>query len=76
MGRTNNDLCPVAALAAYITLRGSKEGSFFLLENQAPLTQDCFVKMTRDKLSVAGIYAGCYYIASELELQQLLQLTA
>ena len=23
IGRTNNDLCPVAALAAYVTIRGS-----------------------------------------------------
>lgn len=60
MGRTNNDLCPVAALAAYITVRGSKEGPFFLLENQTPLTRDRFVKMTRDKLTAAGIDAGRY----------------
>ena len=50
MGRTNNDLCPVAALAAYVTLRGSKEGPF-LLENQVPLTRDRFVKMTREAVS-------------------------
>ena len=60
IGRTNNDLCPVAALAAYITIRGSNEGPFFLLENQIPLTRDRFVKMTRDKLSAAGVDASRY----------------
>ena len=60
MGRTNNDLCPVAALAAYITLRGSGEGPLFMLKNQTPLTRDRFVKMTRDKLSTAGIEASHY----------------
>ena len=44
VGRTNNDLCPVAALAAYTTIRGSNEGPFFVLENQAPLTREQFVK--------------------------------
>ena len=49
VGRTNNDLCPVAALAAYTTLRGSNEGPFFVLENRAPLTRERFVRMTKEK---------------------------
>ena len=60
IGRTNNDLCPVAALAAYIIIRGSSEGPFFLLENQIPLTRDRFVKITRDKLSATGMDASHY----------------
>ena len=60
IGRTNNDLCPVSALAAYITIRGSNEGPFFLLQNQAPLTRERFVKITRDKLTAAGVDASHY----------------
>ena len=60
IGRTNNDLCPVSASAAYITIRGSNEGPFFLLQYQAPLTREHFVKMTRDKLTAAGVDASHY----------------
>lgn len=60
IGRTNNDLCPVVALTAYITIRGFKEGPFFLLENRTPLTRECFVKMTREQLTAAGVDAGHY----------------
>ena len=60
IGRTNNDLCSVAALAAFITIRGSKEGPFFLLKNQTPLTRERFVKMTREQLTAAGVDTGHY----------------
>ena len=40
VGRTNNDLSPVAALAAYTTIRGTNDGPFFVLDNQAPLTRE------------------------------------
>ena len=38
-------LCPVAALAAYITIRDSKEGPFFLSKTEAHLTRERFVKL-------------------------------
>ena len=60
VGRTNNDLCPVAALAAYTTIRGSNEGPFFVLENQTPLTREQFVKMTKEKLTAAGVDSSRY----------------
>ena len=53
VGRTNNNLCPVAALAAYTTIRGSNEEPFYVLENQAPLTREQFIKMTKEKLTAA-----------------------
>ena len=34
VGRTNNDLCPVAALAAYTTIRGADNGPFFMFETE------------------------------------------
>ena len=60
VGRTDNDLCPVAALAAYTTIRGTNDGPFFVLENRAPLTREQFVKMIKGKLSAAGINPSCY----------------
>ena len=60
VGHTDNDLCPVAALAAYTTIRCSNNGPFFLLENQAPLTREQFVKTTKAKLTAAGIDSTCY----------------
>ena len=63
IGRTNNGLCPVAALAAYFAARGSGPGPFFRFSNGSPLTRDIFVVKVRDALQVAGVenpsqYAG------------------
>ena len=60
VGRTNNDVCPVAALAAYISIRGTKAGPFFLLENQTALTRDRFVRLVRNKLTAAGVDSSRY----------------
>ena len=60
LGRTNSDLCPVAALAAYTTIRGCEDGPFFYFENRAPLTREQFVKMTKAKLAAAGIDPTSY----------------
>ena len=60
VGRTDNDLCPVAALAAYTTIGGSNNSPFFMLENQTPLTCDQFVKMTKEKLTAVVINFSCY----------------
>ena len=49
MGCTDNDLCLVAVLAAYMTIRGSNNGPFFMLKNRTPLTREQFVEMTKEK---------------------------
>ena len=59
MGRTDNDLCLVAALAACVTIRGSNNGPFFMLKNRTPLTREQFVEMTKEK-TAAGISSSCY----------------
>ena len=59
LGHTNNDLCPVAALAAYNTI-SCEDGPFFYLENRVPLTREQFVKMTKAKLAAAGIDPTSY----------------
>ena len=52
IGRTNNGLCPVAALAAYFASRGSGPGPFFQFSNGSPLTSESFVTKVRDALLV------------------------
>ena len=61
IGRTNNGLCPVAALAAYFASRGSGPGPFFRFSNGSPLTRESFVTKVRDALLVAGIENPSHY---------------
>ena len=44
LGRTDNDLCPVAAVTAYLAVRGRGPGPFFRLEGGAPLSRELLVK--------------------------------
>ena len=60
LGRTDNDLCPVAALAAYVAIRGSQPGPFFVLESCKPLSRECFVSLVHENLSAAGVEATSY----------------
>ena len=62
IGRTNNDLCPIAALMAYLAIRGRGEGPLFRFKNGQPLTRERLVAKVREALSASGIdhskYAG------------------
>ena len=55
VGRTGTDLCPVAALLDYLTLRGSRQGPLFIFEDGRYLTRARFVEIVRDGLRAAGI---------------------
>ena len=61
LSRTGLPLCPVAALLAYLVVRGNSEGPLFLLRGQ-PLTRPKLVLELRKALAVAGLqpdkYAG------------------
>ena len=43
LGKIDNDLCPVAAVGAYLTCRGNKPGPFFTLQSGSPLLREVFV---------------------------------
>ena len=62
LGKTNNDLCPVTALLAYLALRSSGPGSLFLFLDRRPLTKQRFIQPVRQALSAIGVdhsqYAG------------------
>ena len=60
VGSTNNEICPILACLAYITVRGSSPGPFFCLEDGSPLTKVMFVSQVRGILSQAGLDASLY----------------
>ena len=55
VGRTNGDICPVAAVLAYMAARGSLEGPFFCFANGQPLTKSKFTDQVRQALQALGL---------------------
>ena len=55
IGRTGNDLCPVAALLSYLAERGSIKGPFFRFQDGRPLTRQRLVDGIRKALRAAGL---------------------
>ena len=55
LGRTKVDACPVAAVLAYIVLRGPAPGPFFQFADGRPLTCDRFVAAVRAALRNASV---------------------
>ena len=60
LGKTDNDLCPVAAVAAYLASRSITPGPFFHFQNGAPLTRSSFVSRVTQALTTAGIDSSKY----------------
>lgn len=60
VGRTNQSLCPVAALLAYMVMRGNSPGPLFRFQNGRHLTRPRFVKEIRVALALAGIDPAPY----------------
>ena len=55
VGQTKNEICPVAAVLAYMAIRGSSEGPFFHFANKRPLTKAKFTEHTRRALQALGL---------------------
>ena len=55
VGRTGSDLCPVAALLGYLSVRGTKCGPLFVFEDGRFLTRVRFVEAVRSALLSAGV---------------------
>ena len=55
IGRTDDLLCPVAAVLAYMANRGATDGPFFIHTNGTPLTKPYFVAKVREALMAAGL---------------------
>ena len=60
IGRTDTDLCPIAAILAFMALRASSPGPFFQQLDKTPLRKDKFVEEIRTALTAAGITASDY----------------
>lgn len=60
MGRTGGDLCPVAAVLAYMALRGPGEGPLFRFQDGSPLTRQKLVTKLREVLQKVGIDCSKY----------------
>ena len=55
IGCTDDLLCPVAAVLAYMANRGATDGPFFIRTNGTPLTKPYFVAKVREALMAAGL---------------------
>jgi len=55
LARTKDDLCPVSAVLAWLTIRGTSEGPLFLFESGSPLTRQALVSHLKRALVAAGI---------------------
>ena len=51
LGATGNDLCPVAAVSAYLAIRAREPGPFFRFASGAALTREALVEQLRSALS-------------------------
>ena len=60
LGKTDNALCPVVALASYLAIRGSSSGPFFKFKDGSFLTRARFVSEVSKVLSAAGIDSSKY----------------
>ena len=62
LGTSGNDLCPVAAVSAYLAIRGRDPGPFYRFQSGAPLSRELLVKHVREALKAKGFdeskYAG------------------
>ena len=62
VGRTFGQLCPVAAILAYLVVRGPGTGPLFMFADGRFLMRDRFVTRVRGALTAAGLdcsqYAG------------------
>ena len=55
IGRMHDDLCPVAAVLAYMTLRSRGAGPLFRFKDGKPLTRTRFVSEVKQALAAAGV---------------------
>ena len=55
LGKTDNDLCPVQALSAYIAQRSNKPGSFFVDSQNKAITKQWFTKQLRLIFEAMGL---------------------
>ena len=60
LGRSQSDVCPVAALLNYLAIRPAAEGPLFIHANGTPLLKRQFVAGVRKALAAAGMDSSAY----------------
>ena len=60
LGRSNSDVCPVAAILSYLTCRGTGPGPLFRREDGRGLTRSHFVSSVRSALEKVGLDQSAY----------------
>ena len=55
LGKTDNAVCPVSALLAYLAVRGPQPGPLFLTEHRSPLTRQHFCSALTAILADIGL---------------------
>lgn len=55
IGRSFDDICPLAALLTYLSIRGMDAGPLFRLESGQPLTRQTLVKLIKSTLQSQGV---------------------
>lgn len=55
LGATGNDLCPVAAVSAYLAVRGRESGPFFRFGSGTAITREALVGQLRSALARFGM---------------------
>ena len=60
LGRTGNNLCPVAAMLGYLSIRPSTPGPLFIFQDGSPLSRPKLVQHLRHALSQLGMDVANY----------------
>ena len=60
LGRTHDQICPVAATLRYMVERGFAKGPLFVFEDGRLLTRERFVMAVRESLATAGVVSSDY----------------
>ena len=60
IGRTGDDLCPVAAVLAFMVIRPNTPGPLFVRADGSPLSRDFLVRSVQTALAAAGMDTAGY----------------
>ena len=55
IGKTRDDICPVAAVLSFLAIRGQKPGPLFVCCDSTPCTKGHFILKLRSALQAAGL---------------------
>ena len=65
IGRTGDELCPVATIMAYLAVRGMKQGPLLLTRDEQLLRRECVINNIHQAVQTLGLksshYAGCSF---------------